>query len=107
MVVHDLDAVSSVGLPDKTDPPLVVDADAVLAVAVGFQCLQLVARWDAQAAEFRGGMDLNPLAPRDALDVAEAGYLTAVKQGLGIGARERAESCAVVIRNKDSVKRNA
>jgi hypothetical protein len=44
--------------PLKTYPPLVVDADAVLALAVGFQCLQLVTRWDAQAGEFRGGVDL-------------------------------------------------
>jgi len=58
--------------------------------AVGFQCLQLVVRRDAQAVELRGGVDLKQLAPRDALDVAEAGYRTAVKQGLGIGARERA-----------------
>jgi hypothetical protein len=49
----------------------------------------LVARRAAQAAEFRGGVNLKQLAPRDALDVAEAGCRTAVKLGLGIGARER------------------
>jgi hypothetical protein len=35
-------------------------------------------------------VDLKQLAPRDTLDIAEAGHRTAVKQGLGIGARERA-----------------
>jgi hypothetical protein len=34
-------------------------------------------------------VDLEQLAPGDALDVAEAGYRVAMKQGLGIGARER------------------
>jgi hypothetical protein len=69
------------------DPPRVVDAEAVLAFAVGFQCLQWVTRRDAQADEFRGGVDLKQLAPRDALDVAEAGYRTAAKDGLSIGAQ--------------------
>jgi hypothetical protein len=82
--------VRPVGLPDKADSPLVVDANAVLALAVGLQCLQLIARRHTQAAEFRGGVDLKQLAPRDALDVAEAGYRAAVKQGLRIGARKRA-----------------
>jgi hypothetical protein len=58
VVVHDLDAVRSIRLPYKADSPLVFDANAVLALAVGFQCLQLVTRWDAQAGEFRGGVDL-------------------------------------------------
>jgi len=49
VVVHDLDAVRSIGLPDKADSPPVVDANAVLALAVGLQRLELVARWDAQA----------------------------------------------------------
>jgi len=85
----------SIGLPDKADSPLVVDANAVLAFAVGLHRLQLVTRLDAQAGEFRGGMDLKRLTPRDALDVAEAGYRAAVKQGLSIRARERANHAAV------------
>ena len=55
-------------------------------------CLQLVAGRDAQAGEFRGGVDLKQLAPRDALEIAEA---AAAKQGLGIGAGERAHHAAL------------
>jgi hypothetical protein len=39
-------------------------------------------------------VDLEQLSPSDALDVAEAGYRVAMKQGLGIGARERANHAA-------------
>jgi len=80
--------VRSIRLPDKADSPLVIDANAVLTLAVGFQCFQLVAGRDAQAGEFGGGVDLKQFAPRDALDIAEAGYRAAVKQGFGVTARE-------------------
>ena len=47
-----------VGLPDKADSPLVVDANALLGLTVGLQRLQLVARRDAQAGQLGGGVDL-------------------------------------------------
>jgi hypothetical protein len=62
VVVHDLNLVSAIQFPDKTDSPLVIDANAVLAFAIRSQRLELVARWDAQAGEFRGGMKLKRLA---------------------------------------------
>jgi hypothetical protein len=67
----------------------------VLALAVSFQRLELVAGRDAQAGEFRGGVKLKQLAPRDALDIAKAGNRATVKQGLGIGARERSNHATV------------
>jgi hypothetical protein len=90
VVVHELDAVRSIGLPDKADSPPVVDVNAVLGLLVSLQRLQVDARRDAQGGELGGGVDLKQLAPRDALDVADAGYPTAAKQALGIGAREPA-----------------
>jgi hypothetical protein len=90
VIVHDLDPVRSVGHPEKANPPPVVDADAVLLLSIGFQCFQVVAWRHTQATEFRGGLNLKQLAPRDALDVAEAEYRTAVKEGLGFGTRKRA-----------------
>lgn len=67
MIVHDLDVVRSVRLPDEADPPLVVDANAVLVFAVCLQRLQLVARRDAQAGQLAGGVDLKQLAPGGAI----------------------------------------
>jgi hypothetical protein len=94
VAVHDLDAVHAIGLPDRTAPPLVVDAPAALALRVGSQCLQLVSRRDAQTRELGGGVDAEQLAPGDALDAAETGNRPTVKQGLGVGARERADQAA-------------
>jgi len=49
----------------------------------------------AQTGEFGCGLDLKQLAPGDALEIAEARYRTAMKQCLGIGARERANHAAL------------
>ena len=54
MIVHDLDLVGVAVLPDEADPPLIIDADAVLAAASTLERLEPVARRDAQVLE-RGG----------------------------------------------------
>ena len=43
MIVHDFDLIRAVAVPLKTQPPLVIDANAVLPFAVAFQGLKLVA----------------------------------------------------------------
>jgi len=48
MVIHDLDAVGIPILPEETNPPLIVDPDAVLAFAVTLQSLKTVGRWCLQ-----------------------------------------------------------
>ena len=93
-VVHDLDPVHTIRLPDKTDSPLVIDANAVLALAVRIQSFKLVARRDAQTCAFGGGTDLKQLAPGKALEIVETDYRAAVKQRLGIGTRERENHAA-------------
>jgi len=42
MVVDDLDVKGVTAPPLETDPPLLVDADALLALAIAFQGLELV-----------------------------------------------------------------
>ena len=34
VVVHDFDLIGAIGVPDKADTPLVIDADAVLSFAM-------------------------------------------------------------------------
>jgi hypothetical protein len=48
VVINDFNIVGTVVSPHKTDPPLVVDANAVLARSVTSQSLQAVARRNAQ-----------------------------------------------------------
>jgi hypothetical protein len=48
VVVHDLDVVDAVFPPPKADPPLVVDADAVLTLAASAEGFEAVARRHSQ-----------------------------------------------------------
>ncbi len=51
MIIYNLDTVGIPIVPFKTDPPLVIDANAVLACAIPFQLFQLVRGWNAQVVE--------------------------------------------------------
>ncbi len=64
MIIHNLDIFRPrrVFRPFKTDPPLTVDADAVLAPAITAQCLQPVAGQGAQGLKVpRQMQQLQPL----------------------------------------------
>ena len=69
VVVHDLNLVGTVDLPDEAHPPLVVDTDAVLAFAVILQGLQVVARWNTQVIKHHHSVQLQQLAPCNPLEV--------------------------------------
>ncbi len=62
MVVDDLNVVRVAAAPSETDPPLVVDSDAVLPAPVALERLQPVARRYAQVVQALGGVELNQLA---------------------------------------------
>ena len=47
MVIHDLDIVCVTVSRDKTDAPLIIDANAVLSFAFAFQCFKSIGRWNA------------------------------------------------------------
>ncbi len=49
-------------MPCETQTPLAVDANAVLAFAVAPQSFQLIARWNAQAVQLCGSVQLQQLA---------------------------------------------
>jgi hypothetical protein len=46
VVIHNFNLMRAVFTPNKAQPPLVVDADAVLTLAVILQGFELVARWN-------------------------------------------------------------
>jgi len=54
VIVDDLDVVGVPVLPAEADPPLIVDANAVLTGAVTLELLQSVARRDAEIVELLG-----------------------------------------------------
>jgi hypothetical protein len=52
VVIGDLDLVGVVVFPDRNDPPLLVDPDAVKLAQVAGQLLKAVAGWNPQMVQF-------------------------------------------------------
>jgi hypothetical protein len=48
VIVHDFYVPSVAVVPHETNPPLVIDSDAPLAVAIPRELFQAVSRWDSQ-----------------------------------------------------------
>ncbi|SUS07460.1 hypothetical protein DF3PB_440017 [uncultured Defluviicoccus sp.] len=69
VVIHDLNIDCIAIAPNETDPPLIVDADAVLTCAVSSQALQTVTRRRPQVIEGAGVMELDELPLADRQDV--------------------------------------
>lgn len=76
MVVNDLDVFWPIWRPAKADPPLIVHADAMLALAVALQCLQPIAGRGAQEFQRRRCLQLCELAGRHLDDRGETRRLT-------------------------------
>ena len=57
MVVHDLDIVCVPGSPPKTDTPLVVHANAVLAGTIATEFLQTIPRWNSKVFQGLCGVE--------------------------------------------------
>ena len=82
MVIHYFHIGHPFFCPDKADAPLVVDANAVLTLAIPDKHFQSVVRWTAQEIQRCCGVQLNQLAFRHMLDVGELAGLPAGKQAL-------------------------
>ncbi len=74
MVVDDFDLVGLTVCPAEAKPVLIVDADAMPALAVSFKCLQPVPRRDPKVVERGGGLELSEFAE---------GYLMERRRQLG------------------------
>src|SRR5699024_5713697 len=68
VVVSDLHLLRSGVRPYETDPPLVVDPDAVLSGPITLERLETVARRDSEVFERLCGPHLTQLAQRDPMD---------------------------------------
>jgi hypothetical protein len=56
-------------LPFETDPPLVIDADTVLARAFASKHLKAIGRWDTQVLQRDGAIQHAQLAEGDLLNI--------------------------------------
>jgi hypothetical protein len=73
MIVGDLDVVSVGIFPNEANAPLIVNANAMLTLAVASQRLQAVARGSQQVPQRSRTMEIQQLSSRDSLKGPEAG----------------------------------
>lgn len=62
VVVGDFDVVRVLVFPAKAYPELIVNANAILAGSIAFQCFEMVARWKSEFVECRGCFKLSEFA---------------------------------------------
>ena len=89
MIIHDVDVIRLAVAPDKTQPSLFVNANAVLVQPITLQRFQEFAGRHAQTIQGRGGMHPHPLSQCDAFKRLEPLHAVALEQGLRIGALKR------------------
>src|SRR5690606_21376357 len=89
VIVDDLDVGGFHALPAKAHAELVVDADAVLALAVAAQCFKAIARRDAQVVQASSPVKLLELAPCHGFDADEPPDPVSSEKRLRVLAAER------------------
>ena len=96
MVVDDFD-IKCIGLtPAETDPPLIVDANAVLPLALPFQGLQTVSRRGSEIAQFHGAVQLPQFPAGYLLEGGEPQDALAVVKLLGVAAARGPDHTRIV-----------
>ena len=88
MGVNNLNIFRAVPAPAKTNSPLVVDANAVLAFPIALQRFKPICRWRQQVPQFRRVVQHMQLACRDDVDIGKSPDAFAVIQRLRVIAFE-------------------
>jgi hypothetical protein len=91
--------------PNKTDSPLIVNANRVLAFPIASQRFQLISRRRGQDAKFCGCVHLQQLAQRDPLECTEAFGMLIMKECFGFLAAEALNHTLRILRDTLYVKR--
>ena len=89
MIVHNLDILSIAIAPDKADSPLVIDADAVLALAITRELFKAIAGRNAQILQRLRVVQHGELASGDSFDALETRKPQAVENRFRVPASER------------------
>jgi hypothetical protein len=89
VVINNFDLVGVSIAPHETDPPLIVDANAVLSLSISIQRLQTVTRRSSQISQLGCTVELSQFSTSDASygPKAPAGY--PLMQSAGLGTTER------------------
>ena len=87
-VIDNLHVGDAIALPSETDPPLIVDANAVKPGPITLKGLQPVPRRDIQFFECGDRIDLNQFAHRYAGDQAPTAAYSCLEECPGLSFRE-------------------
>src|ERR1700730_10662257 len=90
VVISDLYIERISFFPNETDPPLVVDPNAMLTCPVFLKGFKMVTAIDCQHPEVSRGIQHEKFAPRRLLDCLKADYRLIVEDGFGVRIPERA-----------------
>jgi hypothetical protein len=89
VIIDDFNFVCFPIAPDKTKPPLIVNADALLSLAIAMQSFEAIGRWRSQIAQLRCAIQLSQLAAGNAFNCLKAPDRLAAMMSLGFRAAER------------------
>lgn len=84
MVIGNFNALRIAFAPFETDPPAAVDADAVLALAIGLEFLEPVARQGRKSAKIIRGIEHVKLSKRLPLDCAKSSHRLSIKKAFSV-----------------------
>jgi hypothetical protein len=105
MIVDNFHIVSVPIMPDKTDAPLLIDANRVLALAISAERFQLVSGRGGQNREFRRSMKLQELSQSHSIKGAETFRALVPEKLLGVLGAKALDHPFNVARNASHVKR--
>ena len=83
--------------PDKTNPELIVDADAVLASPVAAQRFEPISRWNSQIVQSGGAVQDGEFAHGHAFDCDPMAYASTFEQCAGLGIAKRADHSNTIV----------
>jgi hypothetical protein len=84
VVINYLHLLRRAVTPNKADPPLIINPDAVLTLSLAAQSLESVSGYDSQILQCRGIIEHSKLPPCHPSDVPEPAILFAPEQILGL-----------------------
>jgi len=89
MIIHDLDFKGVPLAPRKANPPLVIDADAVLTFPIAFEAFQAISWQRRERPEIRRGVEHVEFPKSLALDGLETANGYSMEEAPGVSASER------------------
>lgn len=92
MVVDDFYVFGAIVRPSEANPPLLVDADAVLSLPIALERFECVTGRNLQVIKNNRPIQLGKLLERRALDVHPSLHPLAFEQRLGVAALEALDS---------------